>query len=321
MTPARPHLGYPLRGGAVPSTTASIRDYLLIVVERCIDGIGAAEPLVRHRNSASTVDGVHDMRVAVRRLRAAFKIFRGALPREIRKAFADEARWLGHILGPARDWDVFLGETLPRLARSLDPVTEFEPIERNAKRKRRDAYRIARASLDDPRYAAIKRSFKDRLSSEMATIDAAPDVAELSAPVRQYATQFLKKRGRKLCHAAHNITKLDADALHELRLKIKELRYAMQFFRPLYPSEKATRYLDSLRDLQDALGALNDARVGSDLVREALRDARPAIGVQRREDTQAAVERWRQRRIKKQMQRLPKLWRRFRDQKMSWLDG
>ncbi|MGE0733786.1 MAG: CHAD domain-containing protein [Alphaproteobacteria bacterium] len=304
----------------MPTASTTVGDYLLIVVERCIDGIEAAEPLVRHRRSSAAVDGVHDMRVSVRRLRAAFKIFRGVVPRELRKTFADEARWLGHALASARDWDVFIGETLPRLARSLEQATQREPIERTAARKRQVAYRIARAALDDPRYRAIKESFGDRLRDQLIALEPPHGGGALNAQVRSYAAQFLRKRGRKLRATASDITRLDVDALHELRLKIKELRYAMQFFRPIYGSERATRYLDALRDLQDALGAINDARVAAELVVEALRDARPPLDPARSAGIQASIERWRQRRVKKQMARLPKLWRRFRDQKLNWID-
>ena len=106
-------------------------------------------------NEASTLDGhpegIHQSRVAIRRQRAALRAFKRGLPYGGRKAFNYEFRWFQKKMGPARDWHVFLDETIPRMIK--DGVQEglVEKLRRIARDERR------RTSRDAAGYLASRR--------------------------------------------------------------------------------------------------------------------------------------------------------------------
>ena len=81
-------------------------DAFVAVIEACLRHAEANLPAVLDRQ----VEGVHQMRVAFRRLRSGLKLFRSLIPREASGGHLDDLRWLNGFLGPARDWDVFLQE-------------------------------------------------------------------------------------------------------------------------------------------------------------------------------------------------------------------
>ena len=93
--------------------------------------------------------GVHQTRVAMRRLRAALRAFKALLPYDKRKAFNSEFRWFQQRLAPARDWHVFLDETVPIIARSV-PDADLKKLRRLARSERRRATQEAIAVSREP---------------------------------------------------------------------------------------------------------------------------------------------------------------------------
>ncbi|HSD62075.1 MAG TPA: CYTH and CHAD domain-containing protein, partial [Burkholderiales bacterium] len=108
---------------------------------------------------------LHQMRVALRRLRSALGMFRAVLPREALEPPAQELKWLAGRLGPARDWDVFLGETLPRVAAPAGAagIEAFRPA---AEACRRRAVELARDAVQSPRYQELLLSLGAWLVAE-----------------------------------------------------------------------------------------------------------------------------------------------------------
>ena len=97
-------------------------------------------------------EGVHQTRVAMRRVRAALRAFKGALPYDKRKAFNGEFRWFQQRLAPARDWQVFLSETLPKIALGAQGEDE------STRRLLRVARAERRRALDDDVAAFLRGS-------------------------------------------------------------------------------------------------------------------------------------------------------------------
>ncbi len=88
----------------------------------------------------------------------------------------------------------------------------------------------------------------------------------LDAPLADFAAPLLDKRWRKLRRGGEDIAAHSFEALHELRLEAKRLRYAAELFAPLWGGKAARRFLKRLSALQEALGTVNDAAVARGLL-------------------------------------------------------
>lgn len=208
------------------------------------------------------IEAVHQMRVAVRRARSAFALF-PALPDN--PAYASAAvglKQLGQMLGPARDWDVFMTETAPPVEAVLPEQPALHTLLR-AGRRRRDAARATLVRyLDGPEFR--------RLSLELACLTASEPPADqaIAPPLSEFAAAVLRRRWKKLLNAGRALEELDNQALHGLRLKAKRLRYAAEFFAPLFPEKPAARFIRRLAVLQERLGLFNDTTVAEELLRD-----------------------------------------------------
>ena len=208
-------------------------------------------------------EAVHDMRVAVRRLRATLRTFRGLWDRPPNDALRAELRWLGAQLGPVRDGQV--------LATRLDEAVHAEPAELvlgpvAARLRQHFAADVAR-SLDALRAALGS----DRYTDLLVRLD---ELLEGST-VRTVDARWVARRVRRTVRRADDRLNraLDADrpekdaALHEARKAYKAARYAVEVREPA-AGKRATTLLDRLKDLQDRLGAHQDSVV----TRQVLRD-------------------------------------------------
>ena len=211
-------------------------------------------------------EGVHQLRVAVRRLRSALALF-GKVVEPARLArFKAEARWAMAALGPARDRDVFATEMLPPVAaaRPNDPAlaalrVRAEEARATAYAELRDAMASARWTrfvLDLARWITLRGWYEEA--------DAGRQLA-LAEPLPAFAARMLDQRAKAVKKRGKHFETLDAAHRHEVRKSLKKLRYTADFFRDLYPEKPTKRYLKRLSTLQDAFGHLNDVATADDL--------------------------------------------------------
>jgi len=220
-------------------------------------------------NSAGALEGedpeyIHQMRVALRRLRSALRLFRPHLPVDFATRIGPELGWLTARLGTVRDWDVLLVETLPRLFRagSNAPVRAGSSEHRLAQAVRLQAApqrRAAAAALRSRRYRALLQD----LAGTIALMQVRPAGKAARGTARAtrllaYAASRLERADLKLRAAPADLHELNPAERHELRIAAKRLRYAVEFFVALFPPKHARRYAQVLADLQTALGTLND---------------------------------------------------------------
>ncbi len=221
------------------------------------------------------IEPVHQMRVALRRLRAGLSVFRRAVDGPDVAAVAAEARDLARLLGPARDWDVFCAETGAAVVDAFAEDRAVTKLLAAAERKRRDAYAALAGFLD----SAAFRRFGIRLAllagGEAWQAALTPEQqAMLAADTAAFAGQVLQRRLKRLLKAGEDIATLDTPALHALRLDGKRLRYAAEMFAPLFDRKDTRRFVKRLTALQERLGTLNDGAVATGLMAE-LAGARP----------------------------------------------
>ncbi len=202
-----------------------------------------------------TEESVHQMRVALRRLRGAVGLFRVALSGPALTSAAARAKTIARALGDARDGDVFLA----LLAAGPGAAEEAPDLAmlRVAARQRRDAgYSSASEILRE----AATTLFVDELRRLIAARDwrVAPgaDAAGSARDFARNALSRLQKRARRKCR---DLATQTAEERHEARIALKKLRYAAEFFEGLFGRQKATRAcIRALAALQDGLGGFND---------------------------------------------------------------
>lgn len=207
---------------------------------------------------ADRPEAVHQARVALRRLRSAFSIFRGLTQAPEARALRNELRWLAAVLGAARDLDVLAERATPDLA-----------IHDHLTQARMEAYAQLRQTLAAPRVRALMLALGQWLN--MGDWLTAPECqAARDMPLRDFASTALARQRRKLRKDGHNLSRLQDEARHEVRKDAKKLRYTVDFFSMLYPKKKSVRryglFLKALERLQDRLGLLNDLAATPELL-------------------------------------------------------
>jgi inorganic triphosphatase YgiF len=242
-----------------------------MTIEQGILAIGrAATAAVRAEiaglDPAMPAEQVHRARVALRRLRSVLSVFGKAMPEGARRSLSHDLAALAGSLGQAREWDVFASNTLAPLLAALGDERGLKGVGFTA------AVLRERAAADA--YAAIMAGDFMGLSLRLAAwFDAglwpetpsAEATALLAEPLGRLARALLRKRHKQLLAAGDHLAQATGAELHGLRIDAKRLRYTTEFFRSLFPGKATRRYIEALREIQDILGALNDAIVARGL--------------------------------------------------------
>lgn len=207
--------------------------------------------------AGDSADAVHDMRVATRRLRAALHLFEGAFRTDGTKRFLRGLRGVAQALGVVRDLDVF-AEGLSGFGVSSFPELSI---------RRSKARESLLAHLRSDEYLVLKREFPLFLCARSVGVQDPED----EESVWSRAPALLFARLAETLDAAVSVSeRWPAERLHALRIELKRLRYAMEFFEDLL-SPDVKSILSTVRGMQDQLGAFHDACVGLDLVEELQR--------------------------------------------------
>jgi CHAD domain-containing protein len=240
---------------------------------------------VRHwiENEAATRDardpeGLHQLRVALRRLRSALSLFKTALGTQARAEWGAELRWLLGPLGPARDLDVFATETIApvRDARPDDPA--LAALAELVDDARDRAHRSMRDTLASERYGDISFGLACWVACRGWRQGADIDVLLAQRqPVRGFAVGILAKRHRQVRKRGRNFANLAPAERHELRILFKKLRYGTEFFASLFPGRELDRYRAATARMQDLLGHLNDVAVAQQVVDDLLAGTEPGV--------------------------------------------
>src|SRR5471030_3186884 len=246
----------------------TLADAMLAIFHNCLQHIQRNEAGVIHSDNA---ESVHQMRVGVRRLRSALKLFDASAP--CPPELVQDIEWLGGELGGARDWDVLSTSTLQRASQALAASKQVMALQTLMLERVRAQRRLAVAAITSARYTRLLLSLAAWLIETAAGSDA------LQQPVRGYARATVKRKHQKLLQRGARIAdanaELDAGALHRTRIAGKQARYALEFFQSLYRSKRVRPYLAALSNLQDELGRHNDLVVADRLLEE-LEQEQPA---------------------------------------------
>lgn len=270
---------------------------LRAIVAGTLAQIGANAHGLLHDNDP---EYLHQMRVGLRRLRSALDLHADLLG----DTLADQRQALRGIaagLGAARDWDVLVTECLPAIAAPAALVAFCE-------RERGSARRKAKNIIKTNNYTDTLLALGHWLADPQATSG-----AQLRQPARRAAAVLLAAGHRRVLKRGRRLSARSADELHRLRIAVKKLRYAAEFFSGLFQVKAMRHQRQVLAQLQDILGLINDAVAAEQLF--------AAAGNRRRPPPEPAVRvllDWHRDRAADRRGGLAAAWRRFKAAAQPW---
>jgi triphosphatase len=213
-------------------------------------------------------EGVHQMRVAVRRLRSLLSAVKKLLPRDERRTIAGQLAALAAPLGPARNLDVFATELLQPLRCERPGEPGWDDLAAVAEQARSDARDRVATEILSPRHTETVLRLLRWFDGFGWRAPPASEMPELTAPIDTIAPDLLDRRRRKVRKRSRGFSRMTPKERHKLRIAVKKLRYTVELLGSLYPRRDVRPYVKSLKPVQDELGHGNDVRVAYGLVIE-----------------------------------------------------
>jgi triphosphatase len=239
------------------STAAAFR----AVASACVRQLLANIPALQ----AGDPEGLHQVRVSLRRLRAAISLFGMLFHDSQTSALKRELKWLTQECSLARELDVFM-EHLVKPFAQRQRGREVNALCDDVRKRREDAFSRAQAAIDTPRFRALALDVVTWIEiGEWTRAD--DDVRRTlhARPIARTAAEELRRRFSKILKRGKRFGTLSAQKRHKLRIAAKKLRYGSEFFVDVFPGAKEARrhrkFLVGLKELQDCLGDLNDIAV------------------------------------------------------------
>lgn len=264
------------KAGTVPLDPATTLDAgIAAILGQCFEQWMSNEDAAR---DGRDIEGVHQMRVAMRRLRAAFVFLAPWLEGDAAAAFDREVKWMARKLGAVRDLDVLLADTLAPVSKARGKDRDLKALRRAIAAAQAHAHEELTAAMATPRYTVLVLE----LGGWIADHGWRPgSEADWDEPVGSATRTALEAVYGQVLEAGGDFVSLDSEARHELRLEIKRLRYALQFVGGAF-GDRAAPWARPLSALQDGLGAANDAVVAENLIAAVIATGRHKAGQERR---------------------------------------
>ena len=207
---------------------------------------------------------LHDLRVSIRRARSVLRELAHVHPAQERARLRDELKWAQALTGPVRDLDVQL---LEWEAAQLGSDGDLAPLRRLLARRRAQELVKLRRGLRGRRFAAVFDAWR-ALASAPPAPEGADDRPRAGMPIETVAGDRIRRVYQRMVSDGRSIGDDSPDEdLHELRKRGKELRYLLELFGDLYPSDVVKPMVRALKDLQDVLGHFQDRSVQTDMLR------------------------------------------------------
>lgn len=205
-------------------------------------------------------EGIHQMRIGLRRLRVALSTFKNILRRRDTTTIKNKIKWLTDQLAPARDYQVFLTDIYER-PRTLGPA--FELLKTDLKAELDLRLNSVRQIVGDGRFRELIAEIALWLLDGTWLRDNDRHATSMrEMPLKRFARHALRKRAGSVSHAARRVGRLTPAKRHKLRIATKKMRYTYGFFEHLIALKAIKKieqdFANELALLQDRLGQLND---------------------------------------------------------------
>jgi len=278
------------------------------IVDAALGHLLANVPAAR----AGRHEGVHQVRVAIRRLRAALRLLQPCLERRAYRRFDGALRRLGQILGEARDWDVFALETLPEAEQDAPGADHVRLLGAAAAAHRDAAHSAVRTELAGAGFTGLVLGLAAWVD-EGAAAPALLGDTMLERRVETIAPDLLDRLADTVARRGRHLGRASGEELHRLRKALKKLRYGVEFLEGLYKHRSVRAYLHPCKALQEQLGAVNDAAMTGHLAERLAADGTAGLAV-----AVAALAAWGGARGETAVAQVPKLWKAFTAEPRPW---
>jgi inorganic triphosphatase YgiF len=278
---AKSDRGYALLDGALDEPVfarpialppaSSAADAFIVIGFECLRHVAANEAAVRRGDG----EGVHQMRVGLRRLRAAISLFKDMLQGPSLRPLKAELVWLTEQLGPARDYDVFISTTVDPLRSQSHDHRELDVLESELVSRYRAGLAQAKAAVASARYRKLMLDVALWLfDGDWFRTNDPLESSLRNRPAGPFAKDEIRRRIRKIEKKSRKLDQLEPPQRHKLRIAVKKVRYGREFFAclGLDRRRRVQRKTDAaLKALQSALGSLNDMNVHARLAQNLSR--------------------------------------------------
>ncbi len=237
-------------------------------------------------NEAAVLDGrdpegVHQMRVSIRRLRSAFSVFRKFIDADGMAGVTADLKWLAASLGPARDWDVFIADILGKVSGPGIDAEAVAALRAGAEAARAAAYEEARTAVRSERFTRTVLGLTHAIEARPWSGPNAGADDPLRSPIGEVAGAIVDRAFRRLCKRGRKLAKMPAEERHQVRIELKKFRYTMDFLQSLFPGKDVRPLALALSRMQDMFGHLNDVTVAATLL-ASLTSAKGLTAAERR---------------------------------------
>jgi len=217
---------------------------------------------LRGAMAGADAEYLHQMRVALRRLRVVLRMAEKLHADEQLSALNQEVAALCVALGRIREWDVLIAQTAQPMCARMAGHKGLQELLSVSERQRNVLHSAMCGETQARELQRLILRFAIWMNgSYWQQQQALPQV-------RDFAASRLQKLARRFSGSGQNLNKLDATSLHALRIVAKNLRYSAEFFSGLYDRQKARSFLAALGEVQDVLGQINDIAVTHRLLDE-----------------------------------------------------
>lgn len=251
------------------------------------------------------MEGVHQMRVAIRRLRSMLVVFGPLLETHAAAQFTAEMRRMGRVFGEARDWDVFCADTLPAAQQQGVAAGWVELLRPVAERERAAAHACVSSELHGQALTALTLGLAE-WAADPRSLAGDPSGNPMQAPMHQLAPELIGRLAHKVRRRGGDLEQRHEAELHALRKSLKKLRYAVEFLAPLGKKSRVKTYLHACEAMQRHLGSLNDAVVAVALAERLGGDRKAAFA-----PALAGLAGWATARQHEARRHMHKAWRKF----------
>ena len=251
-----------------------------LIAHECLYQVVANEPAM----STGDAEALHQVRIGLRRLKTAISLFAPLCTDTQTQTIKAEGRWFADLLGPARDLDVFLSEVMLPLREQYRDEPGLVSLQRTYNAQRTKLYDRISQAANSVRFRSLALETVTWIETGVWVMNQSEQAtAARTRPIEDFAEAELTRRRKKVKKRGDGLTALSPDERHALRLHVKKLRYTAEFFLTLFPGKKKSKraFLTSLKNLQTALGDVNDIAVRAGLKTEIITERKNRADVQK----------------------------------------
>ena len=213
------------------------------------------------------VEYLHQVRVALRRLRVVLRMMEKHRPDEKLSALYREVSRLCIALGRIREWDVFIEQTLQPICERMASHAGLQGLLSASRKKQQEGYAAMHSENRVRELQSLVLRFAIWMNGDYWQQQSVTTIS-----VREFATTRLRRLAKRFRRSSEKLNTLDEARLHALRILAKKLRYSAEFFSSLFDKHNSKVFLAALGEVQDVLGQINDIAVAQRLMEELAHD-------------------------------------------------